>query len=149
MKREQHYTIPALRLVQNVTPEPDWPEFGIGPAGHRVRLANAGALPEAERAQVYFERDGIRVYPWKEAGYYVDAETGKPFWVDIDPAALLMSRDELEGLGFTDDELRRDYAKHFPDRRRLAAELDPHGDSTPQRVLRRRLFDELMGALYG
>ncbi len=145
----KNYRIPKLRLVQDVHPEPDWPEHGKTLDGASVVLANVPRMPADDRANVFLERaDGSRVFPWREAGEYVDAATGKPFWQKIELGQKEMTREALLAMGITDEQLTSRYSKTFPKKRALAEQLDPHGDTTTQRALRRLLFDEWWAVVY-
>jgi hypothetical protein len=68
----------SLTLIQHVEIEPDWPEHGFTFEGDPIRLTDVEATFSAgstERACVYFlhpTKPGVKVYPWKDAGYYVD-----------------------------------------------------------------------------
>lgn len=140
-----------MRLIQHVDPDPAWPEFGYTADGRKIRLVEVeDTFPTGsdERGSVYYLKpDGVtRVYPWKEAGYYVDDE-GQPI-APVGPAKLRMSRAELEGLGLTDarlDELHM----HYLGREVGAPGLDPEAEDGPEmQERRRRFFDEAMRLAY-
>lgn len=133
-----------MKLIQHVEIEPDWPEMGIGPNGHPIRLADVElTFPAGElRAQVYFKRDGFKVWPWKEAGYYVDDE-GQPLAPVFD--VVPMSRGELAAKGLDDATLWREYQAYFEGP--LRALKGP--DVSELQVARRRMYDAVTTAWYG
>ena len=66
-----------MKLIQHADVEPDWPEFGFTFDGRPVRLRDVEDIfpPGDERACVYYwhpTKPGVRVWPWKNSGYYVD-----------------------------------------------------------------------------
>ena len=139
-----------MKLIQHVTPEPDWPEYGFTFEGERVRLVDVEAtfpVGSDARAGVYYlhpTKPGVKVYPWKEAGYYVD-DHEEPL-VGAGPKPMPLA--ELVGLGLTDQVLFAEHAAYYPD-----PAVAPHHHADPDapktQVLRRRVYDEVMAAWYG
>lgn len=141
-----------MRFVQHVGIDPAWPAFGFTEKGEEIALSEVEerfAAGTGEREGVYFKspKDGARIWPWKHAGYYVD-DAGNPIAPVGMPDQLRMSRAELLSLGMTDRELDVMHTRYFgrtPD----GAALDPEAEDTPElQGLRRRYFDEAMGAAY-
>lgn len=130
----------SVKFIQQVKPEPDWPEFGVQLDGSPIRLADVERLlpPGDERASVYFLRkDGTKVRPWKESGYYVD-EAGH---VLSGAGPLPMTTQELEALGLTDDNLRAEHAAYY---REALHSPRGHVDDHAAQVERRRLYDAVL-----
>jgi hypothetical protein len=120
--------------------------------GHRadgtpIRLADVETiLPEGDqRAGVYFlHANGHKVWPWKEAGYYVD-DDGEPLAPVFD--VVPMPRAKLEALGLTDAQLWAEHERLFPGKRRPPAAGAP--DVAELQVERRRVYDAVTAAWYG
>lgn len=134
-----------MKLIQHVEPKADWPEMGVGPHGHPIRLADVETiLPAGEqRAQVHFVHPkGHKVWPWKEAGYYVDDE-GKPMAPVFD--VVPMSPEELAQTGLDDATLWSEYQAYFE-----AGKHSPFGgpDIAEVQVTRRRMYQAVTAAWY-
>ena len=138
-----------MKLIQHVPPEPDWPEMGFTYEGAPIRLADVEAtfpVGSDARGGVYYlhqKKPGVKVYPWKEAGYYVD-ELGK---VLSGAGPLPMRLAELVALGLTDPVLFAEHAAYYPDPAVAPHHADP--DAPETQVLRRKVYDEVMAAWYG
>lgn len=134
-----------MKLIQHVDLDPSWPEFGHRADGSRIRLADVEAiLPAGElRTQVWFERDGFKVFPWKEAGYYVD-DQGQPMAPVFD--VVPMSRDELARIGLDDATLWSEYQAYFE-----AGKHSPFAgpDIAEVQVARRKMYQAVCVAWYG
>lgn len=131
-----------IKLVQHVEVEPDWPEFGVGPNGKRVRLADVERIyrDPNDRAQVYMTPDfakGERVYPWKEAGYMVNA-TGEPC-PPVGGEAPWMLESDLVAIGYSGDAQLRELYEVVTGK--VADDLSGP-DTLEVRAARRRMFDE-------
>lgn len=129
-----------MKLVQHVPVDPSWPEEGFRADGTPIRLADVEKLlsPD-EQAGVYYlhPKDGrSHVYPWKNAGYYVD-DVGAPI---VPTFQVPMSRSDLLGLGFTDAWLDRE--------ERLDPPLSGAPDTADAQARRRVAFDAAMAKLY-
>jgi hypothetical protein len=138
-----------LTLIQHVDPEPDWPELGFTFEGEPIRLADVEErLPAGNaRAGVYYlhpTKPGVKVWPWKDAGYYVDSD-GEVL-AAVGPVPMPLA--ELVGLGLTDELLFSEHAAYYA---HSPPRPHPHGDvDTPEvQQVRRRVFDETMKAWYG
>lgn len=140
-----------MKLIQHIDPSPDWPEWGHTGAGARVRLRDVEALIQAGAAReaVYYDdAKGIRRYPWKGAGFYVD-EFGEPI-APVGPDAPSMTRIALRGLGLEDEALAELHASYFgPPPAGTPALTTALPDTPATQVLRRRLYDEAMAEAYG
>lgn len=109
-----------MKLIQDVRPEPDWPEFGRKADGTEVRLTDVPALSESERAGVYYlspKDERVHVYPWKDSGYYVDDDGNalapcgprsvSRVEVDPTPAHKATLRETMRAAGATPAEIDR------------------------------------------
>lgn len=130
-----------MKLIQHVEIDPAWPEGGFQANGAPIRLADVETLlPPKDQAGVYFldpKDPRSRVYPWKNAGYYVD-DAGAPV---VPAGPLPMSREDLLGLGFTDSWLDRE--------RHGGPPLAGTADTFETQRRRRAAFDSVMAKLYG
>lgn len=133
-----------MKFVQHVEIDPSWPEYGLRPDGSPIRLADVETiLPEGElRSQVYFERDGFKVRPWKEAGYYV-GDDGEPLAPVFD--VVPMSRDELARTGLDDAKLWSEYRVYF-DAGKHSPIAGP--DIAEAQVARRKMYQAVTTAWY-
>lgn len=141
------------KLVIDFDVEENWPEFGRLPNGKQVRLVDvnglvkSGKLDQTEARNIVVALpDGVG-RPWIDDGHYVN-DDGSLFGVPTlkgDP----MTRDELAGLGYTDDELEALRAKFFgkpaPGSPRLASDARPTIDLE---VYRKRVFDAVYRRLF-
>lgn len=96
----------GARLVQHVPIESDWPRYGFRADGSQIdlRFVEHDLEPD-DRAAVYFvDAKGFKVYPWKESGYYVDAN-GDALSGATGDYVKPMARAEIEALGLTDEQL--------------------------------------------
>lgn len=135
-----------MKLVQHIEPGPDWPEMGYRADGTPIRLADVETiLPEGElRAGVFFVHSkGHKVWPWKEAGYYVD-DAGTPLAPVFD--VVPMPRGKLQSLGLTDTALWAEHHRLFPGVRKAPPQDAP--DVSELQVERRRVYDEITTAWY-
>lgn len=134
-----------MKLVQHVEIDPSWPEYGVRGDGTPIRLADVETiLPAGEhRAVVYFVHErGHKVWPWKDAGYYVDDE-GNPLAPVFD--IVPMTRAQLESRGLDDATLEREHRRFFPD----APSITLTGpDVAEVQVLRRRTYDAVCAEWY-
>lgn len=133
-----------MKLIQHVEIDPSWPEYGLRADGSRIRLADVETiLPAGElRSQVYFEKDGHKVWPWKEAGYYVD-DSGEAIAPVFD--VVPMPRDELVAKGLDDATLWSEYQAYYE-----AGKHSPIGgpDISEVQVARRKMYQAVMTAWY-
>lgn len=133
-----------MKLIQHIELDPSWPEYGVRADGTPIRLADVEKdLPAgAERALVYFTRaDGTKVWPWKEAGYYVD-DAGEPLAPVFD--VMPMTRAELEAKGLDDATLWREYRAYFE-----GGKSPLEGpDASEVQVARRKTYDAVTAAWY-
>lgn len=134
-----------MKLIQHVLINPSWPEYGYRADGTKIRLADVETvLPAGEqRDGVFFVHEkGHRVWPWKEAGYYVDddGEVLAPVF-DVVP----MPRAELVQLGLDDATLWTEYQAYFEAARRSPLE---GLDTAKVQVARRKMYDAVTGAWY-
>jgi len=138
-----------MKYLQHVPLESGWPEHGVRMDGTPIRLADVEDTYPAnsnERSSVYFfhpTKPGVRVYPWKEAGYAVD--DGGTVLSGAGP--LPMSVKQLAGMGLTDEVIFAEHAAYYPE---PAVMPHPHDDldSPEAQRLRRRVFDEVCAAWY-
>jgi len=130
-----------MKYVLPRTIEPTWPEFVFTFGGRRIRTTDAVKLSDDDLAVCYFVGPkGTRVWPWKNAGYYVD-DDGEP----LAPVGGALSREALEGLGMTDATLDKEHRKIFEE----PSGVDVKGlDNGPNQIARRAAFDKVMAALY-
>lgn len=96
----------GARLVQHVPIEPHWPRYGFRPDGTQIdlRFVEPDLQPDARGAVYYVDAKGNYVFPWKESGYYVDAN-GEVLTGATGDYVKPMARAELESLGMTDESL--------------------------------------------
>lgn len=136
-----------MKLIQHVEPGADWPEMGFRADGTPIRLVDVELLlPEGElRAGVYFvHAKGHRVWPWKDAGYYVD-DDGNPLAPVFD--VVPMPRHKLAALGLTDAQLWAEHARLFPEQSRRPPAPDAP-DVSELQVERRRMYEAVTAAWY-
>jgi hypothetical protein len=139
----------SLTLIQHIELEPDWPEHGFTFEGEAIRLADVEKTFEAgstERAEVYFlhpTKPGVKVYPWKNAGYLTDEHGHAVAPTGPKPMPLA----ELRGLGLDDGKLFAEHAAYY---REPAVAPHPHGepDTLEAQHLRRKVYDEVTAAWY-
>lgn len=136
----------GITLVQHADPQPDWPEFGFTFDGHPVRLRDVEEMfpPGDERGSVYYwhpTKPGVRVWPWKNSGYYVD-DDGEVL-TGAGPAPMSLAH--LRSLGLTDEQIFSEHRAYYPE-----SPVQPEGDpdSLDAQHLRRRVFDEVTAAWY-
>jgi hypothetical protein len=131
-----------MKYVLPRTIEPSWPEFVFTFQGARIRTRDAVKLPDDVLAVCYFVGPkGTKVWPWKNAGHYVD-DDGEA----LAPVGAAMARDALEGLGMTDATLDKEHRRLFGE----PSGVDTKGlDSGPNQIARRAAYDRVMAEIYG
>ena len=84
-----------MKLIIPRELEPGWPEHGFTGYGKPIRMADAIKLSDGQLQMVYFTGpDGGPIWPWKNAGYYVD-DDGEV----IVPVGTPMLRSQLRRSG--------------------------------------------------